>query len=80
LGERAHLIEFPSLLLPPGATTGSIVNISVTQNVAEEHKREREFWELQSNILEEFGERMPVAPQINVSSVLHLSNEALLIK
>jgi hypothetical protein len=46
------------------------VNISVTQNVAEEHKRDREFWELQSNILEEFGERTPTAPQINVSSPL----------
>jgi hypothetical protein len=44
------------------------VNISVTQNVAEEHKREREFWELQSDILEEFGERTPKAPQIDVSS------------
>jgi hypothetical protein len=44
------------------------VNISVTQNVAEEHKRDHEFWELQSNILEEFGERTPMAPQINVSS------------
>ncbi|KAF8257022.1 hypothetical protein EI94DRAFT_1819347 [Lactarius quietus] len=43
LGERAHLIEFPSLLLPPGATTCSIVNISVTQNVAEELKRDGEF-------------------------------------
>jgi hypothetical protein len=68
LGERAHLIEFPSLLLPPGATTGSIVNISVTQNVAEELKRDREFWELQSDILEEYGQRTPTAPQINVSS------------
>lgn len=68
LGERAHLIEFPSLLLPPGATTGSIVNISVTQNVAEEHKRDREFWELQSEILEEFGRRTPKAPQISVGS------------
>jgi len=45
------------------------VNISVTQNVAEEHKRDRDFWELQSNILEEFGERTPKAPQINVSSL-----------
>lgn len=68
LGERAHLIEFPSLLLPPGATTGSIVNISVTQNVTEEYKREREFWELQSDILEEFGQRTPNAPQIDVGA------------
>jgi len=73
LGERAHLIEFPSLLLPPGATTGSIVNISVTQNVAEEHKREREFWELQSDILEEFGERTPKAPQIDLRNVTQTS-------
>ncbi|KAI0306994.1 hypothetical protein B0F90DRAFT_1570748, partial [Multifurca ochricompacta] len=73
LGERAHLIEFPSLLLPPGATTGSIVNISVTQNVTEEHKRDREFWELQSNILEEFGRRIPKAPQISLRNVTQTS-------
>jgi hypothetical protein len=42
------------------------VNISVTQNVAEEQKRDREFWELQGDILEEFGQRTPKAPQINV--------------
>jgi chitin biosynthesis protein CHS5 len=54
------------------------VNISVTQNVDEEHKRDREFWELQSNILEEFGERTPRAPEINVSSPF--SQEALLIQ
>ncbi|KAI0303895.1 hypothetical protein BC826DRAFT_980252 [Russula brevipes] len=73
LGERAHLIEFPSLLLPPGATTGSIVNISVTQNVAEEHKRDREFWELQSQILEEFGRGTPKAPQIGLRNVTQTS-------
>ncbi|KAI0254888.1 hypothetical protein BJV78DRAFT_1120729, partial [Lactifluus subvellereus] len=73
LGERAHLIEFPSLLLPPGATTGSIVNISVTQNVAEEHKRDQEFWELQSNILEEYGHRTPKAPQISLRNVTQTS-------
>ncbi|KAI9447856.1 hypothetical protein H4582DRAFT_1802467 [Lactarius indigo] len=73
LGERAHLIEFPSLLLPPGATTGSIVNISVTQNVAEEHKRDREFWDLQSDILEEFGRGTPKAPQISLRNVTQTS-------
>jgi chitin biosynthesis protein CHS5 len=44
------------------------VNISVTQNVTEEYKREREFWELQSDILEEFGQRTPNAPQIDVGA------------
>jgi len=73
LGERAHLIEFPSLLLPPGATTGSIVNISVTQNIAEEHKRDREFWELQGHILEEFGRKTPKAPQISLRNVTQTS-------
>ncbi|KAF8265130.1 hypothetical protein EI94DRAFT_1804846 [Lactarius quietus] len=73
LGERAHLIEFPSLLLPPGATTGSIVNISVTQNVAEEHKRDGEFWDLQSDILEEFGQRIPKAPEISLRNVTQTS-------
>jgi hypothetical protein len=43
------------------------VNISVTQNVTEELKRDREFWELQSDILEEFGHGTPKAPEINVS-------------
>ncbi|KAI9513214.1 hypothetical protein F5148DRAFT_1145527 [Russula earlei] len=73
LGERAHLIEFPSLLLPPGATTGSIVNISVTQNVAEEHKRDRDFWELQAEILDEFGQRTPNAPQISLRNATQTS-------
>lgn len=66
LGERAHLIEFPSLLLPPGVTTGSIVNISVQRNVAEEKKRETDFWDLQSQILEEYGTSAPEPPKLQV--------------
>ena len=45
LSERAHLIESPSLLLPPGVIAGSIVNIAVHQNHAEK-KRDDEFWTL----------------------------------
>ena len=66
LGERAHLIEFPSLLLPPGVSTGSIVNISVQRNVTEEKKRENEFWHLQSDILDAFGTQTPANPQLEV--------------
>ncbi|PPR01594.1 hypothetical protein CVT26_013330 [Gymnopilus dilepis] len=73
LGEKAHLIEFPSILLPPGATTGSIVNISVHQNHAEEQKREREFWDLQDEILEEFGKESPEPPKLNVRNVTQTS-------
>ncbi|EMD40275.1 hypothetical protein CERSUDRAFT_45036 [Gelatoporia subvermispora B] len=73
LGERAHLIEFPSLLLPPGATTGSIVNISVTQNVEEEKKRESEFWSLQEDILGTYGSRSPEPPKLELRGVTQTS-------
>ncbi|KAF9553268.1 hypothetical protein CPC08DRAFT_754320 [Agrocybe pediades] len=73
LGERAHLIEFPSILLPPGATTGSIVNIAVHQNHAEEKKRENEFWNLQDDILKEFGQETPEAPKLTVRNITQTS-------
>ncbi|KAF8338447.1 hypothetical protein F5887DRAFT_1137444 [Amanita rubescens] len=73
LGERAHLIEFPSILLPPGATTGSIVNIAVHQNHAEEKKRDTEFWTLQDDILKEFGQETPVPPKLNLRHVTQTS-------
>ena len=66
LGERAHLIEFPSILLPPGASAGSIVNIAVHRNVAEEQKRDAEFWALQDDILNEFGIKSPEPPSLQV--------------
>ncbi|KAK7037393.1 hypothetical protein VNI00_011143 [Paramarasmius palmivorus] len=73
LGERAHLIEFPSILLPPGATTGSIVNIAVHQNHAEEKRREAEFWALQNDILEAFGQEIPLAPNLQLRNVTQTS-------
>lgn len=66
LGERAHLIEFPSILLPPGATAGSIVNIAVHQNHTEEERRDKEFWMLQNDILAEFGSVTPEHPDLQV--------------
>jgi hypothetical protein len=53
--------------LPPGATTGSIVNISVTQNHVEEKRRDTDFWELQEEILKEFGVSTPEPPNLEVS-------------
>lgn len=66
LGERAHLIEFPSILLPPGATTGSIVSIAVHQNHTEEKRRENEFWALQDEILNSYGKSSPESPKLSV--------------
>ncbi|KAF8885806.1 hypothetical protein BD779DRAFT_1532492 [Infundibulicybe gibba] len=73
LGERAHLIEFPSILLPPGATTGSIVNIAVHQNHAEEKRRDTEFWALQNEILKEFGVGSPDPPKLQLRNVTQTS-------
>ncbi|KAF9441012.1 hypothetical protein P691DRAFT_739912 [Macrolepiota fuliginosa MF-IS2] len=73
LGERAHLIEFPSILLPPGATTGSIVNISVTQNYIEEKRRDTEFWQLQDDILKEFGIASPEPPNLELRNITQTS-------
>ncbi|KAH0588190.1 Chitin biosynthesis protein CHS5 [Termitomyces sp. J132] len=73
LGERAHLIEFPSILLPPGATTGSIVNIAVHRNIAEEQKRDAEFWALQDDILNEFGIKSPEPPNLQLRNVTQTS-------
>ncbi|PFH49001.1 hypothetical protein AMATHDRAFT_81537 [Amanita thiersii Skay4041] len=73
LGERAHLIEFPSILLPPGVTAGSIVNIAVHQNHAEEKKRDTEFWALQEEILNEFGASSPEPPKLQLRNVTQTS-------
>lgn len=72
IGERAHLIEFPSLLLPPGVTSGSIVNISVNRNVAEEKRQQKEFWDLQDAILETFGKISPEPPVLEVGRIVTL--------
>nr|CAG8477498.1 6400_t:CDS:2 [Entrophospora candida] len=58
-GMDHHLIEFPSLLLPPGVSSGSIVNVSVNRNYEQEAAQSREFWLLQEAILKEFGQNPP---------------------
>ena len=50
-------------------TAGSIVNIAVYQNHAEEKKRDDEFWSLQDEILEAFGKHSPEPPKLNVREV-----------
>lgn len=60
------MIEFPSILLPPGASTGSIVNIAVHQNLGEEKRRDNDFWSLQNDILEAYGVTAPQNPKLEV--------------
>ena len=73
LTEDHHLIEFPSLLLPKGVTSGSIVNIAVSRNVPEEEKKMKEFWELQQSILTTFGTKEPEAPVVRVKNITQTS-------
>ena len=56
-------------MLPPGATAGTIVNIAVHRNHAEEKRRDEEFWGLQKVILEEFGMHSPEPPDLQVRGI-----------
>ncbi|RIA99166.1 hypothetical protein C1645_685057 [Glomus cerebriforme] len=73
LTEDHHLIEFPSLLLPPGVTSGSIVNIGVNRNYDQEAAQKQEFWELQEAILKEFGRNKPEPPRLHIKHVTQTS-------
>jgi len=73
LGENAHLIEFPSLLLPPGCQPGSIISVSCTRDINAEKKRLADFWKLQSDILSTYGEQSPKPPQLRLRHVTQTS-------
>ncbi|CEH12486.1 FOG: Low-complexity [Ceraceosorus bombacis] len=73
IGDRASLIEFPSLLLPPDVTSGSIVNISVKRNKQEERQRNDDFDQLQQDILSTFGLHSPESPRLRIRNVTQTS-------
>lgn len=73
IGERAHLIEFPSLLLPPGTVSGSIVSISVLRDHSAERSHAKAFSTLQSDILEAYGTTSPVAPVLSLLNTTQTS-------
>lgn len=59
IGEHASLIEFPSVLLPRGLTHGSVVDIRVTRNEAQEQEKRESFIGLQDEILQMYGVNSP---------------------
>jgi NAD-dependent DNA ligase len=73
LTEDHHLIEFPSLLLPNGVTSGSVVNISVLRNLEEEERQAEEFWNLEEAILEDYGTKSPQPPVLCAKTVTQTS-------
>jgi hypothetical protein len=52
---------------------GSIVNISVSRNTPEEEQKMREFWDLENNILEKFGNALPETPKVRVKNLTQTS-------
>ncbi|KAF1831566.1 hypothetical protein BDW02DRAFT_600689 [Decorospora gaudefroyi] len=62
LTEDKRLIEFPSILLPPDISSGSMVDIDVGRNYTAEAEAQKAFHELQSEIFRTFGQRTPSAP------------------
>ncbi|PKI84222.1 Chs5p [Malassezia vespertilionis] len=66
IGERASLIEFPSLLLPDGVKLGSVVDICVKRNETEEQNKREEFVSLQDDILQMYGLNSPTPPVLRL--------------
>ncbi|KAF1999116.1 hypothetical protein P154DRAFT_577268 [Amniculicola lignicola CBS 123094] len=64
LTEDKRLIEFPSILLPPDISSGSIVDITVGRNLKAESDSAAAFHSLQSNIFRTFGQRTPSPPTL----------------
>ncbi|KAL8940550.1 MAG: hypothetical protein Q9211_002225 [Gyalolechia sp. 1 TL-2023] len=62
LTEDKRLIEFPSILLPPSISSGSIVDITVSRNFASEAAAQNSFQALQSSILATYGQQSPSPP------------------
>ncbi|KAJ1026756.1 hypothetical protein NDA16_002053 [Ustilago loliicola] len=73
IGDKASLIEFPSLLLPPGVSSGSVVNIRVMRNDQQEQRQKDEFDQLQDDILHTFGHQSPKAPALRLRNVTQTS-------
>ncbi|KAL2263086.1 hypothetical protein VTK26DRAFT_8244 [Humicola hyalothermophila] len=68
-----RLIEFPSILLPPDITSGSIVDIDVSRNKNSETEAERAFRELQDQILSSFGTVEPSPPVLRCRNATQTS-------
>ncbi|KAG7008509.1 hypothetical protein G7Y79_00005g016500 [Physcia stellaris] len=62
LTEDKRLIEFPSILLPPSISSGSIVDITVSRNTQSEAASQKAFSSLQNSILTTFGISSPSPP------------------
>ncbi|KAK7426814.1 hypothetical protein QQZ08_006715 [Neonectria magnoliae] len=68
-----RLIEFPSILLPPNISSGSIVDIAVSQNATKEAAADRSFRALQDHIYASFGDGEPQTPALRCRNATQTS-------
>lgn len=68
-----HQIEFPSILLPPSITSGSIVDINVARNTSSEATAQKAFASLQSSILTTYGLSSPKPPVLRCRNATQTS-------
>ena len=68
-----HQIEFPTILLPETVTTGSIIDLSVSQNPEQEAEVLKTFRDLQSTIREAFANKSPGAPVLTLRNATQTS-------
>ncbi|KAL8936910.1 MAG: hypothetical protein Q9216_004689 [Gyalolechia sp. 2 TL-2023] len=73
LTEDKRLIEFPSILLPPSISSGSIVDITVSRNFASEAASQKSFQSLQSSILSTYGQHSPIPPALRCRNATQTS-------
>lgn len=66
-------IEFPSILLPPSITSGSIVDITVARNTTSELSSQKHFAHLQSSILQTYGLSSPSPPVLRCRNATQTS-------
>ncbi|KAI9697439.1 MAG: Chitin synthase, class 5 [Candelina mexicana] len=73
LTEDNRLIEFPSILLPPNISSGSIVDITVARNQAKEAASQKAFASLQNEIYTTFGQQSPSPPVLRCRNATQTS-------
>ncbi|KAK6498564.1 Chitin synthase, class 5 [Arthrobotrys musiformis] len=73
LTKDKRLIEFPSVLLPPGVSSGSIIDIQVSRNNRAEDTARQAFETLQNEIYSLFGQRSPSKPVLRIRNATQTS-------
>lgn len=68
-----HQIEFPSILLPPNISSGSIVDINVSRNLSSENASQEAFAKLQDEIFRTYGQHSPSPPVLRCRNATQTS-------